>query len=115
MAVRIRLNKVSLREQKQKVAMYERFLPALEARKQQLIMQLALIRANILKERELMEAMLEEMSSWASIYWDVERVLRFYVVIREIRCASRNIAGLKMREFKEIIFDEPGYSLFATL
>ncbi len=42
--------------------MYERFLPALEARKQ-LIMQLALIRANILKERELMEAMLEEMSS----------------------------------------------------
>lgn len=114
MAVRIRLNKVSLREQKQKMAMYERFLPALEARKQQLIMQLAMIRANILKERELMEAMLEEMSSWASIYWDVERVLRFYVVIREIRCASRNIAGLKMREFKEIIFDEPGYSLFAT-
>ena len=65
MAERIRLNKVSLREQKQRVAMYERFLPALEARKQQLVMQLALVRRNIRDQRDLMEKMLEEISSWA--------------------------------------------------
>ena len=70
MAERIRLNKVSLREQKQKMAMYERFLPALEARKQQLIMQLAVIRTNILVQRELMETMLADIRSWASLYWD---------------------------------------------
>jgi V/A-type H+-transporting ATPase subunit D len=114
MAERIRLNKVSLREQKQKMAMYERFLPALEARKQQLIMQLTVIRTNIRDQRELMETMLEEIRSWASLYWDIERVLRFYIVIREIRCASRNIAGLKIREFKEVEFDDPGYSFFRT-
>lgn len=114
MAERIRLNKVSLREQKQKMAMYERFLPALEARKQQLIMQLTVIRTNIRDQRELMETMVEEIRSWASLYWDMERVLRFYIVIREIRCASKNIAGLKIREFKEVLFDDPGYSLFRT-
>ena len=114
MAERIKLNKVSLREQKQKVAMYERFLPALEARKQQFVMQLAVIRANIRDQRNLMEVMLEEIRSWASIYWDIQRVFRFYIAIREIRCVTRNIAGLKIREFKEVIFDEPGYSLFKT-
>ena len=114
MAERIRLNKVSLREQKQKMAMYERFLPALDARKQQLIMQLTVIRANIRDQRELMEAMVEEIRSWASLYWDIEGILRFYIAVREIRCASRNIAGLKIREFKEVVFDDPGYSLFRT-
>lgn len=114
MAERIRLNKVSLREQKQKMAMYERFLPALEARKQQLIMQLAVIRTNIQVQLELMETMLADIRSWASLYWDVGKILRFYIAIREIRCVSRNVAGLKIREFKEVIFDDPGYSLFRT-
>jgi len=114
MAERIRLNKVSLREQKQKMAMYERFLHALEARKQQLIMQLAVIRTNILVQRELMETMLADIRSWASLYWDVGKILRYYIAIREIRCVSRNVAGLKIREFKEVIFDDPGYSLFRT-
>jgi len=114
MAERIRLNKVSLREQKQKMAMYERFLPALEARKQQLIMQLAVIRTNILVQRELMETMLADIRSWASLYWDVGKILRYYIAIREIRCVSRNVAGLKIREFKEVIFDDLGYSLFRT-
>lgn len=114
MTERIRLNKVSLRDQKQKVAMYERFLPALEARKQQLVMQLAVVRNKIRDQRESMEKILEEIRSWASLYWDMEQFLRFYIAIREIRFASRNVAGLKIREFKEIIFDEPGYSLFRT-
>ncbi len=114
MAERIRLNKVSLREQKQKMTMYERFLPALEARKQQLIMRLVVIRTNIREHRELLEIMLEEIRSWASLYWDMEQILRFYITIREIRCASRNIAGLKVREFKEVVFHDPGYSLFMT-
>lgn len=114
MAERIRLNKVSLREQKQKMSMYERFLPALEARKQQLIMQLAIIRTNIRTQRELMEIKLEEIRSWASLYWDIEQVLRFYIAIREVRWVSRNIAGLKIREFSEVVFEDPGYSLFRT-
>jgi len=114
MAERIRLNKVSLREQKQKMAMYERFLPALEARKQQLIMQLAIIRTNIRIQRELMENKLEDIRSWASLYWDIEHVLRFYIAIREVRWVSRNIAGLKIRDFVEVIFEDPGYSLFRT-
>jgi len=94
--------------------MYERFLPALEARKQQLIMQLAIIRTNIRIQRELMENKLEDIRSWASLYWDIEHVLRFYIAIREVRWVSRNIAGLKIRDFVEVIFEDPGYSLFRT-
>jgi len=114
MAERIRFNKVSLREQKQRVAMYERFLPALEARKQQLVMQLALIRKKIRDQQDIMEKMLEEINSWATLYWDMEQILRFHIAIREVHSAPRNVAGLKIREFIEVVFDDPGYSLFRT-
>ena len=52
MSERIKLNKVSLREQKQKLALYQRFLPALEARKQQFLMQMGLVRKEIRRQEE---------------------------------------------------------------
>ncbi len=39
MEERVRLNKVSLREQKQKMVLYGRFLPVLAAKKQHHLMQ----------------------------------------------------------------------------
>jgi V/A-type H+/Na+-transporting ATPase subunit D len=114
MTERIKLNKVCLREQKQKLAMYERFLPALEARKQQFLMQLALIRKGIEDQQAIMSQRLEEIARWSPLYWDFQKILPFFISIREVRSRSRNVAGLKVPEFREVVFDEPPYSLFAT-
>lgn len=111
---RIRLNKISLREQKQKKAMYERFLPALEVRKQQLLLQLAMVRDNIRKEQVNLEKVLEEIRTWASLYWNMEQMLKYFISIREVRSTWRNVAGLKVREFLEVVYEDPGYSLFVT-
>src|SRR5690606_30884213 len=111
---RIRLNKISLREQKQKKAMYERFLPALEARKQQLVLQLAMVRNAIREQQIILERALEEINTWASLYWNMEQVLKYYISIREVRSTWRNVAGLKIREFVEVVYEDPGYSLFVT-
>jgi V/A-type H+-transporting ATPase subunit D len=114
MTERIKLNKVCLREQKQKLAMYERFLPALEARKQQFLMQLAIVRKIIKDQESNLNLRLEEISQWSSIYWDFQNILPFFISIREVRCKQKNVAGLKVPEFLEVAFDEPLYSLFAT-
>lgn len=114
MAERIRLNKVSLREQKQKRAMYERFLPALEARKQQFLMQLAIVRREMQGQEVLQEELLREVSSWSPLYRDMEKILPFLVSVRSVRTTMRNVAGLRVPEFHGVIFDEPAYSLFAT-
>jgi V/A-type H+-transporting ATPase subunit D len=114
MAERIKLNKVSLREQKQKLVLYERFLPALEARKQQLLMQLAIVRDEIRVQQTTMEGRLEEIGQWSPLYWDVQKVLPFFISIRDVRFRMKNVAGLKVPEFEEVVFDTPLYSLFAT-
>jgi len=113
MAERIKLNKVSLREQKQKRALYERFLPALEARKQQFLMELAVVRKEIREQEALLNERIQEISLWSSLYWDVEKILPFFVSVREVKLGWRNVAGLRVPEFEAVIFDEPLYSLFA--
>lgn len=114
MAQRIKLNKVSLREQKQKMALYQRFLPALEARKQQFLMQLGVVRKDIDVEEEALNALKEDLSAWSALIRDMEVSLLPQLAIRQVRVSVRNVAGLKIPLFEEVIFENPPYSLFAT-
>lgn len=114
MEERIKLNKVSLRVQKQRLALYERFLPALEARKQQLLLQLARVRQEILVQQQALDTLMREMAQWSSLFHDVGPLIRCFTAIEEVRFTVRNIAGLSVREFLGVRFTEPAYSLFAT-
>jgi V/A-type H+-transporting ATPase subunit D len=114
MAERIKLNKVSLREQKQKLALYQRFLPALEARKQQFLMQLALVRNAITEQEKGVEALAAQIVRWSPLIRDLERRLQPFLEIREVRVSLHNVAGLRIPLFQEVLFQEPSYSVFAT-
>jgi len=114
MAERIKLNKVSLREQKQKLALYQRFLPALEARKQQFLMQLAVVRKDIAEKEQDVEALAAQIIRWSPLIWDMERRLEPFLEFREILVSMHNVAGLKIPQFQEVIFQEPSYSVFAA-
>jgi V/A-type H+-transporting ATPase subunit D len=114
MAERIKLNKVSLREQKQKMALYQRFLPALEARKQQFLMQLGVVRKDIRKQENALAQLIADMALWAPLVRDMEGQLKPFIKIRQIRVAMHNVAGLKIPLFEEVVFEDPSYSVFAT-
>lgn len=114
MSERIKLNKVSLRAQKQKLAMYRRFLPALEARKQQFLMQLALVRRQIAEQEARMQGLVREIGVWSPLLRDMGPLLRYFIELREVRSSIRNVAGLKVPQFHGAVFAEPPYSLFAT-
>ena len=114
MAERIKLNKVSLREQKQKMALYQRFLPALEARKQQFLMQLGVVRKDIRKQENALAQLIADMALWAPLIRDMEGLLKSFLTIRQIRVALHNVAGLKIPLFEEVVFEDPSYSVFAT-
>ncbi|HOS97332.1 MAG TPA: V-type ATP synthase subunit D [Deltaproteobacteria bacterium] len=114
MAERIKLNKISLREQKQKLAMYRRFLPALEARKQQLLAQLADVRARIAEQEARLQGIMREISTWGALLADMGPLVRYFIEIREIRSSFRNVAGLQVPQFHGVAFSDQPYSYFAT-
>ena len=114
MAERVKLNKISLREQKQKLGMYRRFLPALEARKQQFLLELAGVRQAIREEEARLRDLLERISAWSSLYWDLQDAIAGSIRIREITLGVKNVAGLKVPQYCGVVFEDPPYSLFAT-
>lgn len=114
MAERIRLNKVSLRSQKQKLAMYERFLPALEARKQQFLLKLAEVRREISRQEASLREILEEIRKWAALYGDIGPFLRYFIEVEEVETTVNNVAGIEVPQFKGVVFNDPPYSFFAT-
>ncbi|MEN6638232.1 MAG: V-type ATP synthase subunit D [Smithella sp.] len=114
MAERIKLNKVSLREQKQKMALYQRFLPALEARKQQFLMQLGVVRKDIRKQENALAQLIEDMALSSPLVRDMEGQLKPFIKILQFRVSTHNVAGLKIPLFEEVVFEDPSYSVFAT-
>lgn len=114
MAQRIKLNKVSLREQKQKMALYQRFLPALEARKQQFLMQLAVVRKELREQERALTQLMADMALWAPLVRDMEGQLKPFIEIRQVRVSMHNVAGLKIPLFDEVVFEDHSYSVFAT-
>jgi V/A-type H+-transporting ATPase subunit D len=44
----------------------------------------------------------------------MEASLLSVVAVRQVRVSIRNVAGLKIPLFEEVIFENPSYSLFAT-
>jgi V/A-type H+-transporting ATPase subunit D len=114
MAERIKLNKVSFRQQKQKLAMYRRFLPALEARKQQFLMELAIVRKQIAQDQARLRAVKDRISAWSALYGDMGTLMNPFIEIKAVRSHIRNVAGLKIPQFESVAFHDPAYSFFAT-
>lgn len=114
MAERLKFNKVSLREQKQKLALFRRFLPALEARKQQLLIQLELRRREIEEKQKRFRLLIEKAGLWPGLLGDMAPLMRPLIEIREVKSSVRNVAGLKLHCFEGIVFHEPSYSFFST-
>jgi V/A-type H+-transporting ATPase subunit D len=44
----------------------------------------------------------------------MEGLMRYFLEVRDIRLSLRNVAGLKIPLFREVVFEEPSYSVFAT-
>lgn len=114
MVQRIKFNKVTLREQKQKMLLYQRFLPTLEARKQQFLMQLGIVRKEIREHSQALSQLMTDMSDWSSLLRDMEGQLKPYLEIRQVKVSLRNVAGLKIPLFEEVVFQDITHSFFAT-
>ena len=114
MAEKIKLNKNSLRDQKQALALFEEFLPTLELRKQQLQTELRIAKRRIKKKRKALAEHLAGAGRWAGLLDAFFGQVRPFVRIREVETKRGNVAGVKVPIFEKVVFEPFDYSLVAT-
>lgn len=112
--MKIKLTKGELKRQRDGLKQYERYLPTLQLKKQQLqleIMQQYSFLDNRLKNLAAKKAAL---ITWAGLFSSGEEVLPGLLKIKKVLSAEKNVAGVNIPVFQSIDFEVTEYDLFLT-
>lgn len=112
---KIKLTKNELKSQRDALKRFQRYLPTLQLKKQQLQTEIRQVReAADLVERDLANHA-EKVRGWARLFDDATAAdLRELVVVEEWRTSVRNIAGIDTPVFEFVRFRDAEHDLFAT-
>lgn len=114
MADKPKFNKTALKQQRDALAKYQKFLPILQLKKMQLQLVLRQLEPVVEAKRQELKQVVEAARSWAALLSDPTVDLEQYLSVAEVITDRDNIAGVEVPEFKQVAFVAARYSLFAT-
>ena len=111
---KVKLTKTELKAQADALKRFQRFLPMLQLKKQQLQGEIAGIvaKADAVVARE--QAVRERLNAWVALFAAGEDLLNGLVAVKEIRTGKANIAGVEIPVFESIETDVKPIDLWAT-
>ena len=110
---KIRLTKNELKQQKDQLQRFIRYLPTLELKKSQLISEVRRINTEISEIRIQMDDLEKNISSWIDVYGEDIDLSQLFSV-DEVLTQMGNIAGIDIPVFDKVIYKENEYDFFST-
>lgn len=110
---KIKHTKSELKNQRDDLRRYERFLPTLELKKQQLQIEVRKLNAALEANRAEEAGLRAELDGWVRIFaepFELGAMLR----LQEVRRGAGNIAGVAIPIFQEAVFKRAPLDLFQT-
>ena len=111
---KVKLTKTALKQERDSLKQFQRFLPTLQLKKQQLQLEmrtcLERIESNEHREAQTKEA----LSGWLVLFGtdSVPERIGEILQIREVIAGTQNIAGVNVPVFERVEFDGPGTDLY---
>lgn len=115
MTKKIKLTRPELKRQRDMLTRFARYLPMLKLKQQQLQLALRKIEEERCVVEERYRGAKERFDSYREILGDVAgvNVPRLAKCVN-VKTTSKNIAGVNIPVFEEVVFEEARYSLFGT-
>jgi len=111
---KIKLTKGELKQQRDELKQYERYLPTLQLKKQQLQIEI-LQQASFLAEYDQQEQRRRQaIKSWVGLLADSGINLQPWVTLDKITTSKKNVAGVDIPIFEDAEFKDAEYDLFST-
>ena len=113
---KIKLTKTELKSQQDALKQYNRFLPTLQLKKQQLQMEIRNSIEQLEENRREQKRYTEKLRSFIAVFSDKLFVesLQGIVVLKSVESSSANIAGVNVPVFERAIFENKKYDYFST-
>ena len=99
---KIKLTKTELKAQTDALKRFQRFLPMLQLKKQQLQSEIAGIAAKAEAVAARERAVREDLERWVGLFATDESLVEDLVFVRSVRTGSANIAGVPIPTFESI-------------
>ncbi len=111
---KIKLTKNEQKAQKDSLKMYQRYLPTLTLKKQQLQTEIRTIDAKAKAVREQRVQLEKEFKVWISVFGEENAFTPDMVTVRDIKKGIGNIAGVSIPVYEGAEFSRGDYDLYAT-
>ncbi len=112
---KIKLTKNELKVQRDALKRFERYLPTLQLKKQQLQLEVRQTREAVADVAEQRRALQQRSQACIALFSGNDAPsLEGLIAVRQWNVSIRNIAGTDIPVFDSIVFDTPDYDLFDT-
>ena len=108
---KIRLTKNELKKQKYDLKRFTRYLPTLELKKKQLLVEIRRIQNEVEALDEASRRMEAEIAVWGGVFAD-QFDLEEYIEVEDVVKGHGNIAGIDIPVFEEVVFEEIEWDYF---
>lgn len=110
----IKLTKNELKNQKESLKMFQRYLPTLQLKKQQLQTEIRTIEIRAKEVRANRDALHKEFEQWIAVFGETGIFTPAILKVKNIRTATGNIAGVSIPIFSGADFERSRYDLYST-
>jgi V/A-type H+-transporting ATPase subunit D len=115
MAEKIKKTRPELLRQRRQLSMFQRFLPTLVLKKQQIQSEILKVRAQRQKLDEQLAQRIQQISSWAALFSEsLPGPLTRFVAVKDIQRSIRNVAGIKLPVLSKVEYEVKDFSRLAT-
>ena len=112
---KVKLTKTALKKERDDLKQYQRFLPTLQLKKQQLQMEMreCLDRIERNEQREVESK--QKLSSWLSLFGAEKEAFRAAELVKvdRVETDTLNIAGVEVPRFQRVVFQNTPYDLYS--
>ena len=115
MAKKLKLTRPELKRQRDALARFERYLPMLKLKQQQLQLTILEVAQKRQAAEEAAETARRRFKAYDRVLADLAGVnVRELAAPLETKTSTANVAGVTVPVFEDVVFAKPVYSLFAT-
>lgn len=111
---KIKFTKGELKRQRDSLRRFERYLPILQLKKQQMQLEIQRVHEKLKFKIQEMDDLENEISDWANLLEESGDYMAGWIRPKNISVSSFNIAGVDIPIFEKIEFEEAEYDLFST-
>lgn len=109
---KIKLSKGELKRQRDALKQYERYLPTLQLKKQQLQLEILHQLSRLDERSQRLETKKKSAETWSGLLSEPAIDLKPWLIPQKINSGNKNIAGVDIPVFEAVDFPVPQYDLF---